>query len=120
MANTYYFNSKKILDIKFEKDVKGYNPLEVDKTLDLIIEDYKKYESQCRNMYDYIKELETSITKLKNENKEYEVEIAKCKNRVSNIDNSKGINKDNLYLLNRISLLEKELYKLGGSPDKIK
>ena len=31
--------TEKILDKKFEKDVKGYNALEVDKFLDLIIGD---------------------------------------------------------------------------------
>ena len=40
------YNSKTLLDVKFSKNVKGYDALEVDETLDQVIEDYHFYEKQ--------------------------------------------------------------------------
>ena len=60
MEKEVKFNSESLLDIKFEKDVKGYNPLEVDKTLDEVIKDYKVYEEETSKsekelFWEYIK-----------------------------------------------------------------
>jgi DivIVA domain-containing protein len=51
---------QKILDKKFTRDVKGYNPDEVDAFLDMVIQDYVSYtEAQ--------KQQETTIVSLQNQ-----------------------------------------------------
>ena len=53
------FNSKSLLDVKFKKNVKGYDAYEVDKTLDDVITDYKFYEQTLAENKQAISELET-------------------------------------------------------------
>lgn len=67
-------NSKEVLEKKFSVSLKGYNPLEVDKYLDLILQDYQAYETEITDQGDIIfdkdQEIQTSkqtIKKLESE-----------------------------------------------------
>jgi len=60
--------SKAILDKVFGSAPRGYNPLEVDQFLDLIIKDYMTVENNALVLKSSIKDLNDEIKKLKEEN----------------------------------------------------
>lgn len=120
MARTLNFTSQALLDKVFAKNVRGYDPLEVDGTLDKVIEDYRYYETFMAEARPYINRLESDITSLRNELSRSEVEIARLSNRLSGIKDDPGVAKENYKLLKRIDALEKALYRKGINPDGIK
>ena len=113
------YNSKTLLDVKFSKNVKGYDALEVDETLDQVIEDYHHYEKQSQSDKKTIEELNAEINKLKEELRKNEVERKRLQHEVDSIPDSPDVNRGNIQLLQRISVLEKALYKKGVDPKKL-
>lgn len=122
MADKFIFTSESILDIKFTKDVKGYDAYQVDQTLDKIIIDYKVYERRNKEMSDYIRQLETDTQKQIDEINGLKVENARLNNRLKGLNQESDIqtNRNNIDLLKRIRTLETFLYKKGIDPTKIK
>lgn len=119
MRKEVKFNSKSLLDIKFEKDVKGYNPLQVDQTLDEIISDYNVFASESEAMEKEIAELKKEIDSLKATIRENEISIAKSNAKLKTMPSNGEYSQDNVQLLKRIDLLERALYKKGVDPKKI-
>lgn len=117
MEKEVKFNSQSLLEIKFEKDVKGYNPLQVDQTLDAVIEDYKVYEKDAQISKDELAKQKQEIETLKSKNRELEIELANAKTSLKAMP--KGANQDNVSLLKRIDALERALYLKGVDPKKI-
>ena len=113
------YNSKTLLDVKFKKNVKGYDALEVDQTLDQVIVDYAAYEKQVRLDKETIDKLKAELETLKNEKRDVELELAKLQKKMDGIPDSPDVNKNNIAYLKRISALEKALYKKGVDPKKI-
>ena len=113
------YNSKTLLDVKFSKNVKGYDAYEVDKTLDDVIEDYAHYEKQSELDKKTINELKEEIGRLNKTLRENEIELKKLENTVKAIPDEPGVSKQNIAYLRRISLLENALYKKGVDPKKI-
>lgn len=113
------YNSKTLLDVKFSKNVKGYDALEVDQTLDMVIEDYGDYEKQLSLDKSSIKKLNQEIADLKATIRKLEVDNKKLKKTVDSIPEGPEVNKSNINLLSRISKLEAALYKKGVDPKKI-
>ena len=113
------YNSKTLLDVKFSKNVKGYDALEVDQTLDMVIEDYDDYEKQLSLDKSSIKKLNQEIADLKATIRKLEVDNKKLKKTVDSIPEGPEVNKSNINLLSRISKLEAALYKKGVDPKKI-
>ena len=113
------YNSKTLLDVKFSKNVKGYDALEVDQTLDMVIEDYDDYEKQLSLDKTSIKKLNQEIADLKATIRKLEVDNKKLKKTVDSIPEGPEVNKSNINLLSRISKLEAALYKKGVDPKKI-
>lgn len=113
------YNSKSLLDVKFSKNVKGYDALEVDETLDDVIEDYTQYEKQSSLDKKTIEKLSAEITELKDKLLQLEIENKRLQNEVDSIPNTPGVNRDNIQYLKRIADLEKALYKKGVDPKKI-
>ena len=113
------YNSKTLLDVKFSKNVKGYDALEVDQTLDMVIEDYDDYEKQLSLDKSSIEKLNQEISDLKAAIRKLEVENKKLKKTVDSIPEGPEVNKSNINLLSRISKLEAALYKKGVDPKKI-
>lgn len=113
------YNSKTLLDVKFSKNVKGYDALEVDQTLDMVIEDYDDYEKQLSLDKSSIKKLNQEISDLKATIRKLEVDNKKLKKTVDSIPEGPEVNKSNINLLSRISKLEAALYKKGVDPKKI-
>ena len=122
MALKLNYSAKSLLDVKFTKNVKGYDPYQVDKALDKAIEDYENYEKYHKESAEYIRKLETDVQKLKDTVRNQEVEIARLNNRSKdlNADGNANVNSNNIDLLRRISQLEKALYQKGVDPTKIK
>ena len=122
MALKINYSAKSVLDIEFTKNVKGYDPYQVDKTLDKVIEDYESYEKYHKESAEYIRKLESDTHELNKKVKELEVEVARLKNRSNDLnkDGDASINRSNIDLIRRISKLEKALYQKGVDPTKIK
>jgi hypothetical protein len=96
------------------------NLKEVDKFLDMIIQDYKLVES---NIVIPQKEYETLINKnkvLESEKRKIEVELERYKARFTNIKSSDNVTTDNIELVRKINALEKFLWAHGYNPDTIK
>lgn len=119
-----------IYNKKFEKDVKGYNPDEVDAFLDLIIQDYDAYEkalAQCEARTNELIETEKAraakveeiIQRSQKDNEELrklEVENASLKKRVGGIKPSDNVSEENLAKIQRIHELENFIYSIGYDP----
>ena len=120
MAEKVNFTSKSLLDLKFTKDVHGYDPLEVDQCLDQIIADLVYYENYKVESSKYIEKLEKENRELSEKLKNQEIELAKMRNRLSDIVDNPNAKGENIKLIKYIAALEKEVYFLGGNPTKIK
>ena len=115
------FSSQELLDIKFNNCPQGYDPLQVDQTLDKIIEDYEKLSSSSSPIVD-IEKLAKELEDLKNENLQLKMELEKEKNKWKYVSKDhKDIHIDNFELLQRIGKLEMVIYeKLNMNPDEIR
>lgn len=112
------YNSQTLLDIKFNKNVKGYDAYEVDVTLDKIIQDYSEFSKYHEEASSYIQKLETDTHNFREKIRDQEIEIARLSKRVEDfngIESGGDINDKK-----RIARLENALYKLGVDPKKIK
>ena len=114
-------NSQKIVDKEFSGKKPGYDALEVDQFLDVIINDYMSMEKYCLETYKTIVELQKTckIYKERLENTEVQNEI--LNDKLKNIsDNDTNVSLSNIDLLKKISQLEQALYKAGIDPNSIK
>jgi DivIVA domain-containing protein len=86
----------------FKMDARGYRPQEVDKVLDMVINDYRTYERKIKSLKEQIDNQSREILDLKQKlrNAKANMEIVKNSEReITNVD-----------LLRRISQLEKIIY----------
>lgn len=84
-----------IVNKEFKKSMRGYNEEEVDRFLDVIIEDYEKYEKQ-------IEALNSELNRLKQRGS-----TTTAEHRKSNVAQPSPVNYD---ILKRISNLEKAVF----------
>ena len=119
MAKELNFDSKSLYKKKFKTAERGYDPLEVDETLDRIIEDYRVIEST--SSIDVNKLLD-EIARLKKENARISDELSKVQGKFKYLPKDlKEIHIDNYELLLRIGKLEAIIKeKLNMNPDDIK
>lgn len=120
MNKNITFNSNNLLELKFTKNVKGYDAYQVDTTLDKVINDYRYYENFYIKAKEYIAQLESDIKKMRDELRKKDVEIAKYEKRFEGIKSQTNVTSENIDLLKRINQLEKALYARGLDPSKIK
>ena len=90
-----------ILEKEFKIDARGYRPQEVDKFLDIVINDYTEYD---RLISRYENELKEAL----NENAKLKAEIRNLKSTLSVAENNKGVT--NVDILRRLGDLEKYVY----------
>lgn len=95
---------QEILDKEFKIDARGYRPQEVDKFLDLVINDYNEFITEIKTLRRELAYVNDENTKLKNELRRIKANIEAAEesgsnNSVSNVD-----------LLRRLSQLEKVVY----------
>ncbi|MDD3206898.1 MAG: DivIVA domain-containing protein [Bacilli bacterium] len=112
--------SKAIINKVFSKNVKGYDALEVDVFLDQVAKDYAVFDRALRERDEYIAELETLIKRHRDRISLLEIENAKYSKRLGNIKDEGKVSLQNIEYLKRIDVLEKELYRIGVDPSKLK
>jgi len=115
-------SSQDILDKKFKADVKGYAAFEVDSFLDLVLHDFQQYEKNFNELLLHIDNLKGQVQQLKQKVRELEIDNTDLKDKTAVLHQNKTVemNMDNFQLYKKIGLLEKELYKLGIDPNKLK
>ncbi len=114
-------NSQKIMDKEFPGKKPGYDPLQVDEFLDMVINDYNKVEQYVSDVNKVIIELQKTCKIYKDRLDNAEVQNEILNEKLSNIsDNDSNVSLSNIDLLKKISLLEQALYKAGIDPNSIK
>lgn len=101
MEDKILLTANDILEKEFKIDARGYRPQEVDKFLDIVINDYTEYD---RLISRYENELKEAL----NENAKLKAEIRNLKSTLSVAENNKGVT--NVDILRRLSELEKIVY----------
>jgi DivIVA domain-containing protein len=111
-----------ILEKKFTAEVKGYDPREVDLFLDVVLKDYQTVEQFIQHQLPTLKTYEQQVASLKKRIADLEIQVADMKDKVNVINTNKTveINQDNFLLVKKIGIYEKELFKLGIDPNKLK
>ena len=125
MAVKLFLNSQTILNHEFPLTHKNaYDAEEVDKFLDMVLQDYKVVESNViisTSEYESLRGLYEDIIKMnKSDKRKIEVELEKYKARFTNIKSSDNVTTDNIELVRKINALEKFLWSHGFNPDTIK
>lgn len=95
---------QEILDKEFKIDARGYRPQEVDKFLDLVINDYNEFITEIKRLKKEIAYVNDENSKLKNELRRIKANIEAAEGSASNSSVS------NVDLLRRLSQLEKVVY----------
>lgn len=95
---------QEILDKEFKIDARGYRPQEVDKFLDLVINDYNEFISEIKSFKKDVAFLQDENNKLKNELRRIKANIEAAEGTASSSQVS------NIDLLRRLSQLEKVVY----------
>lgn len=95
---------QEILDKEFKIDARGYRPQEVDKFLDLVINDYNEFITIIKSLRKDVSFLQDENTKLKNE-------LRRIKANIEAAESSSGNSSvNNVDLLRRLSQLEKVVF----------
>ena len=93
-----------LLDKEFKIDARGYRPQEVDKFLDLVINDYNEFITE-------IKRLKKEIAFMNDENNKLKNELRRIKANIEAAEETAGGSQvSNIDLLRRLSQLEKVVY----------
>lgn len=102
MKNEIVLSSDTLLNWDFKLDARGYRPQEVDKVLDIVINDYKIFAKKEKEYQEKIDELNNQILDLKHQ----------LRNANENMQIIKSSEKEvtNLDLIKRVSQLEKIIY----------
>lgn len=119
MAAKLKLNVEEIENHKFNNAPRGYDALEVDKFLDIIIQDYLTIEQEDLVDRRKLDEALAQIDKLQAENDALRLQNSKLSAKIPNLKNA-NVSQDNIEILKRIDALEKYLYKRGIDPKKIK
>ena len=121
MAVKLFLNSKTILDKTFPITHKNaYDAEEVDKFLDMVLQDYQVVESNTLVPTKEYEALKEKNRILESEKRKIEVELERYKARFTNIKSSDNVTTDNIELVRKINALEKFLWAHGYNPDTIK
>ncbi len=104
MENRCNLDVQTILDTEFHVDFKGYAPAEVDRLLDLVIEDYQMYEQKIAEMNEQYLAQERTIASLK-------AKIIELEGRAKAMEDAETVNSSQVDILKRLSRLEQEVYK---------
>ena len=108
---------------EFQAKNGGYDALQVDRYLDLIVNDYiafEQYENLTKKLYANYDELVKTCEIYKSKLSESEYQRTLLQEKVEVLKQNEGNATSNIELLQRISILEQALYNLGKDPSKIK
>lgn len=116
-------SAKEINSKEFQAKNGGYDSLQVDRYLDLIVNDYitfEKYANAASKLEMNYEELKKTCEMYKKKLSDSEYEKALIQEELSVLKQNEGSSVSNIELLQRISSLEQALYNLGKDPSKIK
>lgn len=102
MKNEIVLSSDTLLNWDFKLDARGYRPQEVDKVLDIVINDYKTFAKKEKEYQEKIDELNKQILDLKHQLRSANENMAIYKSSEKEITN--------IDLIKRVSQLEKIIY----------
>lgn len=108
---------------EFQAKNGGYDALQVDRYLDLIVNDYiafEQYENSTKKLFANYDELVKTCEIYKSKLSESEYQRTLLQEKVEVLKQNEGNATSNIELLQRISTLEQALYNLGKDPSKIK
>ena len=121
MAVKLFLNAQTIINHVFPINGKNaYDATEVDKFLDVIIQDYKLVESNALIQSREYESLKEKNKLLEKDKRSLEVELEKYKARFANIKSDDNVTTDNIEYISRINALERFLWANGFNPDTIK
>ena len=102
MKNEIVLSSDTLLNWDFKLDARGYRPQEVDKVLDIVINDYKTFAKKEKEYKERIDDLNKQILDLKHQLRSANENIAIFKSSEKEITN--------LDIIRRVSQLEKIVF----------
>ena len=121
MAVKLFLNSQTIMNHVFPITSKNsYDATEVDKFLDVIIQDYRLVETSTLMQTKEFEALKAKNKQLEKDKRNLEVELEKYKARFANIKSDDNVTTDNIEYISRINTLERFLWAHGFNPDTIK
>ena len=121
MAVKLFLNSQTIMNHVFPVTSKNsYDATEVDKFLDVIIQDYRLVETSTLMQTKEFEALKAKNKQLEKDKRNLEVELEKYKARFANIKSDDNVTTDNIEYISRINTLERFLWAHGFNPDTIK
>ena len=108
MAKDMNLTAQEIYEKEFHVDLKGYAPGEVDEFLDMVIEDYQKYDEK-------VEELGAAVTRYEEKIKELQQQLFALQSENENLNekvNSDFVNgsSNTVDILKRIARLEKAVF----------
>ncbi len=112
-------DSNKIYHKIFEGTKPGYDALQVDSFLDIVIKDYESMEQYIADNDAEMEELKNKVKMVNAQLSKAEAENATLKERLGDITENEDASLNNLELLKRISKLEEALSKAGINPNTI-
>lgn len=112
-------DSNKIYHKEFIGNKPGYDSLQVDSFLDIVIKDYETVEDYVNNTDKKISELENKVKMLNEEVSALSAENVNLKTKIGDINVNSDTSLANLELIKRISALEKALSRAGINPNTI-
>ncbi len=113
MANKLNYDSKSLLNIKFSADQKGYDSLEVDQTLDKVIQDYQTLNTQINELSDKFEKQKGKADELKKEVDRLTFELASLQKKFDALKKVSNVNGDNYTLVNKVAAYERVLHRKG-------
>lgn len=119
MAIKLLLDSNKIYHKVFEGTKPGYDALQVDSFLDLVIKDYDTFSNYVTTCDQQLSEMKNKVAMLNEQLSKVEAENAALKAKFADLSNNEDASLNNLELLKRISNLEKALAKAGINPNTI-
>ena len=103
MTNKFNLVSDQILNKKFDTEISGYSPIQVDKYLDEILSDYRKYEELLSTNDKKITNIESLVADKDDELERLRIELANAKHTLKNVENT-----STAQVLKRLNKLEME------------
>lgn len=101
MNKLFELSVEDILNKQFHADIKGYNSLEVDEFLDLVMKDYQTFHEKMKETSETMRKYEDTIEMLKETIRQYEEkQTMTAPQTTTNVD-----------ILKRLSRLEAEVFK---------
>ena len=113
-------DSNKVYHKRFEGTKPGYDALQVDTFLDIVIKDYEAVESYVNETDKQIEDLKAKVKMLNDSLTQSEAKAALLQAKLGEIQDNEDINLNNLELMKRIAKLEKALQQAGINPKMLK